>query len=289
VRKLRPFEYFRPRSLDEALDILCHYGASGRVMAGGTDLLVGLKHRKTPSPEAIVDLKGLRSSLDRFTWSVGGGFTIGALFTVAAVTRHPDIRAHLGMLRTAAFAIGHPQIRARATVVGNLCNGSPSADMAPSLLALDARVTIARVGGTRTIPLSAFYAGPFKTVLQPDEIVTELEVPPMPARTGGHYAWQSKANAVDETLVGAAAVVSLGDGGVIAEVRIGLGSMSPIPMRAFKAEALLRGQRVEPLLLREAAQTAAAETGPRRRAEYRQDTTVLLLQRSLHHAVQLAG
>ena len=94
---------------------------------------------------------------------------------------------------------------------------------------------------------------------------------------------------MDETLVGAAAVVSLEDGRVFREVRMALGSMAPVPVRTPKAEAFLRGQRVEPSLVREAAQIAALETAPRRRAEYRQEMAVLLLQRSLHQAVELAG
>ena len=288
MRKLRPFEYFKPASLDEALEILGHYGEAARILAGGTDLLVGLKHRKSKSPAAVVDLKAI-TSLDYFTWTEGDGFKFGALFTVAAVTRHPEIHRRLGMLRTAALAIGHPQVRSRATVAGNLCNGSPAADMAPSLLALDAHVTIARAGGTRTVPLRYFYAGPFQTVLNPGEIVTEIEAPPRPARTAGHYAWFPKANAVDETLVGAAAVVSLENGRTLCEVRIALGSMAPMPIRTPKAEAFLRGQRVEPALVREAAQLAASETSPRRRAEYRQEMAVLLLERSLNAAVELAG
>lgn len=288
MRKLRPFEYFKPTSLDETLEILHHYGEAGRVLAGGTDLLVGLKHRKSPSPDAVVDLKGV-ASLDHFTWTEGNGFRAGALFTVAAVASNAEIHQRLPMLRTAALAIGHPQVRSRATMVGNLCNGSPAADMAPSLLALDARVTIASAGKVRTLPLSDFYLGPFQTVLKPGEIVTEIEVPPGPARSAGHYAWFPKANAVDETLVGAAAVVSLENGQVIHQVRIALGSMAPVPIRAHRAEEFLRGQKIEPALVREAAHIAAAETNPRRRAEYRGEMAVLLLQRSINEAVQLAG
>ena len=288
MRKLRPFEYFKPESLDEALEILGHYGESARILAGGTDLLVSLKHRKGPSPDAVVDLKGI-ASLNHFTWTEGGGFRAGALFTVAAIARNAEIHERLEMLRTAALAIGHPQVRSRATVVGNLCNGSPAADMAPSLLALDARVKIARAGGERIVPLSDFYQGPFETIVNPDEIVTEIEAPARPARTAGHYAWFPKINAVDETLVGAAAVVSIADGRLIRDVRIALGSMAPMPMRAHKAEEFLLGQKIEPAVVREAANIAVSETSPRRRAEYRGQMAVVLLQRSLNEAVQLAS
>jgi CO/xanthine dehydrogenase FAD-binding subunit len=287
VRKLRPFEYFRPASLDEALEVLATYGERGRVLAGGTDVLVSMKRRRQPI-DALVDLKRIRS-LDHLTWTAHGGFRMGALFTVAAVARSAEIQARLGLLRTAALAIGHPQVRTRATVAGNLCNGSPSADFAPSLLALDAQVHIARAGGTRVVPLTEFYTGSFKTVVAPDEIVVEIVVPSIDARSAGHYAWLPKVTTVDETLVGAAAVVSMEDGRNVRSARIALGSTAPTPIRAWKAEEFLRGQRMEPSLFREAARIAAGETSPRRRAAYRTEMTCLLLERSLRHAWQAAG
>lgn len=287
MRKLRPFEYFRPGSLDEALEIVHRFEGRARILAGGTDLLVRLK-RRGPGPDGIVDLKGV-PDLDRLTRTERGGYRIGALFTVDAVTRDPDVRARLALLRTAALAIGHPQVRSRATVAGNLCNGSPSADMAPPLLALDAQIHIARRDRTRRVALTDFYAGPFKTVLEPDEIVTSIELPPIADHTAGHYAWMPKVTAVDETLVGAAAVMSIEDGRYVREARIALGSTGPVPMRAWKAERFLEGQPLGSGLFHEAARIAADETRPRRRAEYRREMTRLLLERSLTAALRAAS
>lgn len=244
--------------------------------------------RRRSAADALIDLKGV-GSLDSLTRTDAGGWRIGALVTVDTVARSADIRASLPMLRIAALAIGHPQVRTRATVVGNLCNGSPSADMAPGLLALDARLRIARCGEVRTVPLTEFFAGPFKTILEPDEIVTGIELPPIAAHTAGHYAWMPKVTAVDETLVGAAAVVSIADGGYVCEARIALGSMGPVPSRAWKAEEFLSGRRADRRLFREAAAIAAADTQPRRRAEYRRELTRILLERSLTEALEAAS
>lgn len=287
MRRLRSFEYFKPATLDEALQLAREYAGRARLFAGGTDVLVAMKRRR-PSPEALIDLKGV-ASLEGLTRTDAGGWRIGALVTVDAIARSAEVRASLPLLRFAALAIGHPQVRTRATVVGNLCNGSPSADMAPGLLALDARLRIARDGVARTVPLTGFYTGPFKTVLEPDEIVTDIELPPMAPHTAGHYAWMPKVTSVDETLVGAAAVVSITDGGYIRDARVALGSIGPMPARAWKAEEFLRGRRAEPRLFHEAAAMAAADTHPRRRAEYRRDMTRVLIERSLNAALEAAS
>lgn len=287
MRKLRPFEYFRPDTLAEALEILDGYGARARVLAGGTDLLVAMKHGKKDA-SALVDIKRV-AELSHFTWTASGGFRMGALWTVDATALSADIRTRLPMLRAAALAIGHPQVRARATVAGNLCNGSPSADMAPSLLALEARIHLARRGATRVVPLREFYLGPFRTVLEPQEIVTEIEVPAVAAHTGGVYHWLPKLTAVDESLVGVAAVVSIDAGRRIRDARIAMGSMAPVPVRAAAAEEFLRGQSIATAVFKEAARIAATSATPRRRAEYRQEMAALLLTRALGEAVARAS
>ena len=287
MRRLRPFDYFKPETLDEALALARTYAGRARLLAGGTDVLVALKRRR-PVPEVLIDLKGLRA-LEGLTRTEAGDWRIGALVTIDAIARSAQVRASLTLLRTAALAIGHPQVRTRATVVGNVCNGSPSADLPPGLLALEARLRIAREGSERLVPLSEFYAGPFRTVLEPDEIVTAIELPPMGARTAGSYAWMSKLTAVDETLVGAASVVSLAEDGYVRDVRIALGSMGPVPARAWKAEEFLRNRRADVRVFREAAAIAAADTDPRRRAEYRRHMTRVLLERSLTDALKAAS
>lgn len=286
LRKLRKFDYLKPRNVAEVVSLLQDYQEKASLLAGGTDLLVFMK-LGAKSPKFVIDLKGI-SALDYMSWGPTDGLKIGNLTTFQSIIRHPLIRKHLPILEQAAKAVGHPQIRNRATLVGNICTASPSGDMAPSLLALEARVKVASPAGEKIIPIQKIFIGPFKTVLAPTDVVTEIHVPALPPRSAGSYCWQPKITAVDETLVGAAAVVTLTDGKVLKDVRIGLGSVAPTPIRAPQAEEFLRGKQIEDSLFEEAASIAISETLPRTRADYRREMTKFLVEQALKEAVNQA-
>ncbi len=287
LRKLRRFEYVRPQTIPEAVGLLHDYQEQAAVLAGGTDLLCFMK-LGSRHPKYVVDIKGI-PALEYLSWNAAEGLRIGCLFTLQAIIRHPLVRAHVPMLEDAVKAVGHPQIRRRATVAGSICTASPSGDLAPSLLALQARITVAGPDGTRTIPLDDVFTGPFKTVLSPADVLTEIHIPSQPPRSGGSYCWQPKITAIDETLASAAAVVTLTDGNVLQEVRLWLGSVAPTPMRALQTESFLRGKPVGNGLFLEAARIAADEARPRTRADYRRDITRVLVERALNRAVSQAG
>lgn len=287
VRKLRAFEYLRPGTVAETVSLLRNYQEKASLLAGGTDLLVFMK-LGSKHPKYVIDMKGI-SALDHLSWTPADGLKIGSLITLQSLIRDPLVGKHVPILEQAAHAVGHPQVRSRATITGNICTASPSGDMAPSLLALEARVTVAGPGGERTIPVREIFAGPFQTVLAPTDVVTGIQVPALPPRSAGCYRWQSKITAVDETLVGAAVVVTLADNGkALTEVRIGLGSVAPTPIRAPKAEEFLKGKQVEASLFKEAAAIAAGESRPRTRADYRREITKVLLEEALQKAVARA-
>jgi carbon-monoxide dehydrogenase medium subunit len=287
LRKLRKFDYVRPRTIAEAVGLLRDYQERAAILAGGTDLLCFMKLGSS-HPKYVIDLKGI-PSLEYLSWNAADGLRIGCLFTLQAMIRHPLIRARVPMLEQAVKAVGHPQIRRRATVAGSICTASPSGDLAPSLLAMQARITVASPDGIRTIPLDQVFTGPFKTVLSPADVLTEIHVPALPPRSAGSYCWQSKITAIDETLASAAAVVTLTDGNVLQDVRLGLGSVAPMPMRALQTEAFLRGKPVGKGLFHEAACMAADETRPRTRADYRREITKVLVERALNEAVSQAA
>ncbi len=287
VRKLRRFDYFRPGTVAETVSLLQDYKEKASLLAGGTDLLVFMK-LGGKTPKYVIDIKGI-AALDYISWEPASGLKISTLATLRAIICNPIIREHLPILEQAAKAVGHPQIRNRATVAGNICTASPSGDMAPSLLALGVQVKVASPAGERTIPIQDIFAGPFQTVLSPTDMVTEIIVPPLPFRSAGVYLWQPKITAVDETLVGAAAVVTLADGNALKDVRIGLGSVAPTPMRALKAEDFLRGKERGKGLFAEAANIAAGEARPRTRANYRRDIVKALVERSLTEAAERAA
>jgi len=284
IRKLRKFDYARPGTVSEAVSLLRDYQEKASLLAGGTDLLVFMK-LGGKNPKYVIDIKGI-PSLDNLSWSPGDGLKIGCLTTLQSILKDPLIEKHCPMLRQAANALGHPQIRSRATMAGNICTASPSGDCAPSLLALEAQVTVASLEGERTIPVRKIFTAPFETALKPADMVTEIRVPALPPRSGGSYRWQSKITAVDETLAGAAAVVTLTDNGkTIQDVRIGLGSVAPTPMRALHAEEFLRGKSVANSILAEAAGIAAGESQPRTRADYRREITRILVEDALKEAI----
>jgi carbon-monoxide dehydrogenase medium subunit len=279
-----------PTNLPEALALLAQRPEAA-VLAGGTNLLVQIKegHR---SETALLSLKRV-PGLDRVSFGdPPGSLVIGAAVTMKRIAAHPEIRRRCPALATAAGLIGSVQTRNMATLGGNLCNASPSADTAPPLLAYNAQAVLVSQSGERTVPLSAFFAGPGLTLLQPGELLKEVLIPPSPAPTGSAYVRHIPRAAMDISVVGVAAVVTLGSDGTILDGRLALGAVAPIPMRAPNAERLLAGRRAEDSLLAEVGRTAAAEAQPvddvRASAAYRRHLVGILTQEALRQALALA-
>jgi carbon-monoxide dehydrogenase medium subunit len=287
LRKLRRFDYIKPETVAEAVSILGDFQEEASLLAGGTDLLVSMK-LGAKDPRCVVDIKGI-GALDSLSWNPTEGLQIGALATLRTAIAHKTIRAHFPILVQAALAIGHPQIRSRATVAGNVSTASPSSDMAPSLLALEAVVNVSSPAGERAIPMQEIFVGPFRTVLIPEDMITGIQVPSLPPRTAGVYRWLPKITGVDETLVGVAAVVTLSDADGLKDVRLGLGSVASTPMRARQAEEFLKGKEVHDAIFQEGARIAAGETQPRTRADYRREMTRLLVEQVLREAASQAS
>ena len=170
------FEYHAPTSTAEAIGLMERYGDSARVIAGGTDLLTALKER-WERPAYVIGI-GAIPSLAGITYEEGVGLTIGAAATVRAVETSAVVRAKYPVLAYAASTLASIQIRNLATVAGNICRASPSADMPPALLVLDAAVVLVGPAGERSVPLAEFFTGPGRTVRQPNELLTEIRVPP---------------------------------------------------------------------------------------------------------------
>jgi carbon-monoxide dehydrogenase medium subunit len=286
---LLSFEYFAPTSLDEAMSLLSEKGRDARLMAGGTDLLVKIQHRVL-RPKAIIGLKKIKG-LDRIAFDRKNGLTIGATALLADVAAHPDILKHYPAVAVAAAGTANVQVRNMGTVIGNLCNASPSADNAPTLLVMGARVQIAGPQGSRQMPLCDFFKGPGMTALEPAEIVTAVCVPLPPAHSGVVYQSLSARGKLDCSAVGVAALLSV-EGQVCRMARIGVGACAPIPMRAAKAEKILIGHALEHDLIQKAALSASKETRPitdlRASADYRWKMVAVLTIRVLCEALKAA-
>jgi aerobic carbon-monoxide dehydrogenase medium subunit len=234
----------------------------------------------------VVDLKRIAQLAD-LSYSDQDGLRIGATVTHSEVAEHAAVQQHYGALVTAANWVGSLQTRHRGTVVGNLCNASPAADTAPALLSYGAIVTIVGPDGQREMPLEAFFQGPGRTALGPAEIVTALRLPPPQGRLGWGYARRTR-TMIDIALVSACAVIQANNG-VCDEVRVSLGAVGPTPLRATRAEAVLRGQQPSAALLAEASRVAAEESRPisdvRCSAEYRKDMVEVLSKRCMESAI----
>lgn len=215
------FRYHRPATLDEAIGLLADLGREARIMAGGTDLLVGLGDG-TISAGYVVDVKGIPglSDIDY----VDGTLTIGAGVTVNRLLGFPGLPAKCRALHGAAGRLATHQIRNRATVVGNVCNASPACDMGPPLLVLDASVKTVSTHGERTIPLKDFFRGVKSTCCGPTEIVTGLVVP-VSENTAAEFIKRTRIRGHDLSLVNGAAACEDGTG-----IRIALGGVAPTPV-----------------------------------------------------------
>src|SRR5437016_8976448 len=174
MKRPEPFEVFQPVSIPEACELFRKHGPGGHFLAGGTDLVIAIKE-KGLVPRYVVDLKKI-PSLTGIREASDGSLTIGALTTMREIETAPLIRKKYPFLAQSAAEVGSIQIRNRATIGGNMANATPSADVAPALLVLEATAKICGLDDERTVPLEEFFVGPGKTIMQRDELLTELTI-----------------------------------------------------------------------------------------------------------------
>lgn len=283
ARLLKQFEYFEPETIAEALQLLSRYSNRAKVLAGGTDLLISMKKRQV-SPEYVVFIKNI-PGLDYIDCYQESGLKIGALATHNAIAGSAVVKDKFGLLAAASGKVGTPQVRNMGTIGGNICTGGPSQDTIPVLLVLEAKLKLVSPSGERIVPIDEFFIAPFKTAIEETEILTEIQIPPTPPRSAGVYKWSTKITAVDETLAGVAVLLAFDPADAICnEIRIGLCSVAPIPVRARQAEEVMRGKKIDEKLIKLTAQAVAEEIKPRSRAEYRRMMTSLLVSEALHEA-----
>jgi carbon-monoxide dehydrogenase medium subunit len=253
-------EYLEPRRLPEAISLLEQHGCDALAIAGGTDVLPGLRSGELAS-RYLVDLSKLQE-LAGLELTPGDNLRLGASSTFACLLRSPGIRRSFPMLSEMAGCMGTPQVRNVATVGGNLCNCSPCADSAPVLLCLNATAHIQGPAGRRDLPLAEFFLGPGRTALERGEILVELELPPLPAGAVGSYVKVGRNRGVDLAVVSLAIVGYRTDDHPSGYgFRIGLGAVAPTPIRAHESEAIL-AERVDEAAVAAATQAAVNAIQP---------------------------
>jgi len=287
MKRTEPFDFYQPASLQEASRLLRENGPGGRFLAGGTDLVIAMKE-KGLVPRYIVDLKRI-AGLSGIREQGDGSITIGALTTMREIEISSLLKNKYPFLSQSAAEVGSIQIRNRATVGGNMANATPSADVAPALIALNATAKIVGANGERTVTLEEFFRGPGQTVMSSDEILTEITIPKTGSRLVGEYIKFSPREMMDLAYVGVAVAYDFGDKDEKCEgVRIVLGAVAPTPLRAKRAEAALEGQILTEALAEKVGHLAAEEAKPisdvRSSADYRRAMVGAMTKRALLNA-----
>lgn len=275
---MKHFDYYKPRSLDEALDLKKKIPES-KFIAGGTDLMVQIKSGEA-APSALLSL---RSIPELSSIEINGKTSIGALVTVADLVRHPNLRKHYPLLVEAARRLGGPQIRNVATVGGNLCNCSPCADLALPLLVLEAQVKFRNDAGIQVCPIEDFFRGPGESCLSSATILTEILIgPPSPHAKG---VFMKKGRIKMDLAIASLAVLLEMKETVCRKARIAAGSVAPVPLRLVKVESLLEGKEISPELVRQARNLAKESVAPitdiRATEKYRREIVGVYTKRSL--------
>lgn len=286
MKRPEPLEMYQPTTLQEASRLLKDKGSGGRFLAGGTDLLIAIKE-KGLIPKYVVDLKkvpglsGIRENAD-------GSITIGALTTMREIETDSLLNKKYPFLCQSAAEVGSIQIRNRATVGGNMANATPSADVAPSLIALNATAKIVDAGGERIVALEEFFRGPGQTIMNPHEILTEIIIPKTSQQLVGEYIKFSPRDMMDLAYVGVAVAYNIAADKRCIGVRIVLGAVAPTPIRARNAEALLEGHLLTEELAAKVGAVAAQESKPisdvRSSADYRRAMVGAMTKRALLNA-----
>ena len=274
-------EVIRPTDVEAVLSILGDASLNPKVIAGGTDLL--LQYQRWTGPGVtIVDITDVRS----FSTIVeeGDGLRLGATARLSDIIRSPVVAERIPILIEGAIAVAGPQIRNLATVGGNVCNASPSADTITPLIVLDAQAQILSASGTRVVPLTEFFVGPGRTVLGPGEMLESLSIPWPKPDTEASYTKLSPRRAMDLAVVGVAVALWREDS--LLRTRIAVGAVAPTPLRVGDAETVINGRdTIDADLAAEAGRVAAAGVSPitdvRASARYRKTMVERLVSRSL--------
>jgi CO/xanthine dehydrogenase FAD-binding subunit len=275
------FDYCAPASVEEAVAALARPGA--RALAGGTDLLPQMSEGRR-QVASVVDLKRVAEAT-AVEVAADGSIRIGAAASCARVARDPAIARDLPGLAEACRLVGSLQIQTRASLGGNVCNASPSADTTPILLALAAEVEVAGAGGRRRLALPDFVTGPGRTALAEGEMLVALHVPARAPRSAARYLRFTPRREMDIAIAGVAAALTLDDAGRVTAARLALAAVGPTVLEAGAAAAGLVGQAPDAALLVAAGKAAAAVARPisdtRASADYRRHLVEVLAARAL--------
>ena len=289
--KPAPFDYYAPTTVDQALNHLAEHGYDAKVLAGGQSLVPMMNFRLV-QPAVLVDLNRI-PDLAFIRPEEGGGIRIGAMTRHHQVEVDPLVAERMPLLHEAMPKIGYPQIRSRGTYGGSVCHADPSAELVCLSVALNGRFRLRSPKEERWVAAEEFFTGLFATVLEPDELLVEVALPPLPPRAGWSLMEVARRRH-DFALLGVATVVSLDGKGLCQNARIVFLSAGDRPLVADQAAELLKGQAPGPAAIRAAAELAATkEIDPssdiHATAEFRRALAKVLTGRALERAFKRAA
>jgi carbon-monoxide dehydrogenase medium subunit len=288
--KPAPFEYYAPTSVDEALALLAEHGYDAKVLAGGQSLIPTMNFRLA-QPSILVDLNGI-SELFYIRPDANGGLRVGTMTRESQVEHAPLVAERAPLVYEAMPHIAHAQIRNRGTFGGCMAHADPAAELPAVSVALDARFRVRNRSGERWVPANEFFIGFFATALQPEDLLIEVALPPMPQRAG--YSFQEVARRHgDYALVGVASLVTLDDRDLCQAARMVFVSVGDGPVEAHQATSLLIGQSPTAEAIAAAAEMAAStDVDPssdiHASADYRRHLVKVLARKSLTQAFERA-
>jgi len=286
--QLNRFDYFEPDTVLEAVDVLVKYKEEAKVIAGGIDLLPRMRTGSIKA-NCLVSI-GSISDLSYFGYDDGTGLEFGAMTTLQFLDASAELKEKYPALQKAIHQITSVQSKYMGTAVGNLCVATPGSDVAPALMAYDAELLIAGPAGKRREKLYDFYPAKGKTSLKRGEFVTGVHIPAPAKGTGAAFLNRVRTHA---DIARITLTVFLGiEGEVCKEARIAMGAVAPTPVRAEKAEAMLKGQKISEELFSEASKAVVESMNPssglRSTKEYRTEVTPVLVERALQKALEAA-
>ncbi len=286
---MEQLRYEAPDTLETAVALLSGESGVTRILAGGTDVLVQL-HLDVIDTPLIVDIKKITEL--REIVKDGGAYRIGAAATGMELMNHPDFGADWPGVLDGVQLIGSIQIRGRATVGGNICNGSPAADSTPAMIAAGAVATIAGPNGRRDIPVEDICVGPGQTSLAKDEILVSFTLPARPANSGDAYLRFTPRTEMDIAVVGVGVNLTLDGSGICTSARVSLGAVAATPLLVTEAADALIGTKIDAAALDNLAAAASAAAKPiddkRGTKEYRIKVAGVLARRAAMIALDRA-
>ena len=286
VDMIPPFDYKTPNTIQEAIELLWKAEGKARIIAGGTDLVIGLRNGDQ-SPQSIIDITRIEEI--RKIEERNGTISIGASVTHSEIASSSLVKRYGKVLSDAASEIGSPQIRNLGTIGGNIINASPAADTIPPLMVLNAMGKVMSKEGERQVPLSQLFRDPYKTNLKPHELLVQITFQKLSSVMRSSFIRLARRDAMAIARMSVAIILQIAKNR-IEEVRIAVGSVTPTPQRMSKAEIFLKGKSPVEETLKKAslnvAKTMVQQSGVRPSTSYKKPVVEALFMRAIKKALE---